>query len=106
MGGIQDTHSLKEAPFSLYRLRENGCIWDFSGQEKPPNRNNRQPENRSKTDGEAFYDSHRWKLSSFHVNRVIRKLKEFEFKTDLNWLPEHMSWDVETVREVTVSIGR
>ena len=39
---------------------------------------------------------------------VIRKLKEFEFtfKTDLNWLPEHMNWDVETVREVTVSIDR
>lgn len=24
---------------------------------------------------------------------VIRKLKEFQFKTDLNWLPENMSWD-------------
>ncbi len=40
------------------------------------------------------------------TSTVIRKLKEFEFKTDGNWLPEHMSWDVETVREVTVSIGR
>ena len=37
---------------------------------------------------------------------VIRKLKEFKFKANLNYLPEHMSWDVETVREVTVSIGR
>ena len=27
------------------------------------------------------------------TSTVIRKLKEFEFKTDLNWLPEHMSWD-------------
>lgn len=24
---------------------------------------------------------------------VIRKLKEFKFKTDLNWLPAHMNWD-------------
>ena len=40
------------------------------------------------------------------TSTVIRKLKEFKFKTDLNYLPEHMSWDVETVREVTVSIGR
>ncbi|MDW9259706.1 ISL3 family transposase [Streptococcus suis] len=27
------------------------------------------------------------------TSTVIRKLKEFEFKTDLNWLPTHMSWD-------------
>ncbi|WP_148881456.1 ISL3 family transposase [Streptococcus sp. Marseille-P7376] len=27
------------------------------------------------------------------TSTVIRKLKEFKFKTDLNWLPEHMSWD-------------
>ena len=40
------------------------------------------------------------------TSTVIRKLKEFKFKTDLNCLPEYMSWDVETVREVTVSIGR
>jgi len=40
------------------------------------------------------------------TSTVIRKLKEFKFKTDLNYLPENMSWDVETVREVTVSIGR
>ena len=40
------------------------------------------------------------------TSTVIRKLKEFEFTTDLNYLPEYMSWDVETVREVTVSIGR
>ena len=40
------------------------------------------------------------------TSTVIRKLKEFEFKANLNYLPEHMSWDVETVREVTVSIGR
>ena len=40
------------------------------------------------------------------TSTVIRKLKEFKFKANLNYLPEHMSWDVETVREVTVSIGR
>ena len=43
---------------------------------------------------------------SVSTSTVIRKLKEFKFKTDLNCLPEYMSWDVETVREVTVSIGR
>ena len=27
------------------------------------------------------------------TSTVIRKLKEFQFKTDLNWLPTNMSWD-------------
>ncbi|WP_162012126.1 ISL3 family transposase, partial [Streptococcus sp. S784/96/1] len=27
------------------------------------------------------------------TSTVIRKLKEFQFKTDLTWLPENMSWD-------------
>ena len=40
------------------------------------------------------------------TSTVIRKLKEFECKADLTCLTEYMSWDVETVREVTVSIGR
>ena len=26
-----------------------------------------------------------------YMSTVIRKLKEFEFKTNLNYLPEHMS---------------
>ena len=43
---------------------------------------------------------------SVSTSTVIRELKEFKFKTDPNCLPAHMSWDVETVREVTVSIGR
>ncbi|KXT71442.1 hypothetical protein SCRDD08_00089 [Streptococcus cristatus] len=30
---------------------------------------------------------------SVSTSTVIRKLKEFKFKTDLNWLPEHMSWE-------------
>ena len=30
---------------------------------------------------------------SVSTSTVIRKLKEFEFKTNLNYLPEHMSWD-------------
>ncbi|WP_162011269.1 ISL3 family transposase [Streptococcus sp. S784/96/1] len=27
------------------------------------------------------------------TSTVIRKLKEFQFKTDLTWMPENMSWD-------------
>ena len=27
------------------------------------------------------------------TSTVIRKLKEFKFKSDLNYLPEHMNWD-------------
>ena len=27
------------------------------------------------------------------TSTVIRKLKEFEFKADLNYLPTHMSWE-------------
>ena len=40
------------------------------------------------------------------TSTVIRKLNDFRFKHDFSRLPEIMSWDVETVRGVTVSIGR
>ena len=30
---------------------------------------------------------------SVSTSTVIRKLKEFKFKTNFNWLPEHMSWE-------------
>ncbi|KXT79705.1 Mobile element protein [Streptococcus oralis] len=40
------------------------------------------------------------------TSTVIRKLDGFCFKHDFSRLPEIMSWDVETVRGVTVSIGR
>ena len=40
------------------------------------------------------------------TSNVIRKLNDFRFKHDFTRLPEIMSWVVETVREVTVSIGR
>ena len=37
---------------------------------------------------------------------VIRKLNDFHFEHDFSRLPKIMSWDVETVRGATVSIGR
>jgi transposase len=40
------------------------------------------------------------------TSTVIRKLNNFHFKHDFSRLPEIMSWDVETVGGVTVSIGR
>ena len=40
------------------------------------------------------------------TSTVIRKLNDFHFKHDFSRLPEIMSWDVETVRGVTVLIGR
>ena len=40
------------------------------------------------------------------TSTVIRKLNDFRFKHDFSRLPEIMYWDVETVRGVTVSIGR
>ena len=40
------------------------------------------------------------------TSTVIRKLNDFHFKHDFSRLREIMSWDVETVREVTVAIGR
>ena len=40
------------------------------------------------------------------TSTVIRKLNDFHFEHDFSRLPEIMSWDVETVRGVTVSIGR
>lgn len=36
---------------------------------------------------------------SVSTSTVIRKLKEFKFKTDLNYLPEHMSWDEYTFKK-------
>ena len=43
---------------------------------------------------------------SISTSTVIRKLNDFHFECNFNHLPEIMSWDVETVRGVTVSIGR
>ena len=43
---------------------------------------------------------------SISTSTVIRKLNDFHFKHDFSRLPKIMSWDVETVRGVTVSIGR
>ena len=43
---------------------------------------------------------------SISTSTVIRKLNDFHFIHDFSRLPEIMSWDVETVRGVTVSIGR
>ncbi|VJY98625.1 degenerate transposase [Streptococcus pneumoniae] len=40
------------------------------------------------------------------TSTVIRKLNDSHFEHDFSRLPEIMSWDVETVRGVTVSIGR
>ncbi|KXT74278.1 Mobile element protein [Streptococcus sp. DD10] len=40
------------------------------------------------------------------TSTVIRKLNNFRFKHDFSHLPEIISWDVETVVGVTVSIGR
>ncbi len=37
---------------------------------------------------------------------VIRKFNDFHFEHDFSRLPKIMFWDFETVREVTVSIGR
>ncbi|WP_408605096.1 ISL3 family transposase, partial [Streptococcus pneumoniae] len=43
---------------------------------------------------------------SISTSTVIRKLNDSHFEHDFSRLPEIMSWDVETVRGVTVSIGR
>lgn len=43
---------------------------------------------------------------SISTSTVIRKLKGFRFKYDFSRLPKIMSWDDETVRVVTVAIGR
>ena len=59
----------------------------------------------SKTSWKNFYDRYCYQLS-ISTSTVIRKLNDFHFKHDFSRLPEIMSWDVETVRGVTVSIGR
>ena len=43
-------------------------------------------------------------LLSISTSTVIRKLNNFHFEHDFPRLPEIMSWDVETVRGVTVSL--
>ena len=40
------------------------------------------------------------------TSTVIRKLNDFHFEHNFSRLPEIMSWDVEIVRGVTVSIGK
>ena len=40
------------------------------------------------------------------TSTVIRKLNNFHFEHDFSRIPKIMSWDVETVWGVTVSIGR
>ena len=40
---------------------------------------------------------------SVSTSTVIRKLKEFKFKTDLNYLPTHMSWDVYSFKKGKMS---
>ena len=40
------------------------------------------------------------------TSTVIRKLNDFHFEHGFSRLPKIMSWVVETVRGVTVSIGR
>ena len=40
------------------------------------------------------------------TSTVIRKLNDFHFEHDFSHLPKIMTWDVETVRGVTVSIER
>ena len=39
------------------------------------------------------------------TSTVIRKLNDFRFEHDFSHLLKIMTWDVETVRGVTVSIG-
>mgnify|MGYP002743821584 CR=1 FL=1 len=43
---------------------------------------------------------------SISTSTVIRKLNDFHFECNFRNLPEIISWDIETVRGVTVSIGR
>ena len=43
---------------------------------------------------------------SISTSTVIRKINGFRFKYDFSRLPKIMSWEVETVRGVTVLIGR
>ena len=49
------------------------------------------------------YIAHQLAIST---STVIRKLNDFRFKHDFSRLREIMSWDVETVGGITVSIGR
>ncbi len=40
------------------------------------------------------------------TSTVIRKLKEFQFKTDLNCLPTNMSWDEYSLDEYSFKKGK
>ncbi|EJG43944.1 transposase [Streptococcus pneumoniae 2070109] len=43
---------------------------------------------------------------SISTSTVIRKLNDFHFECNFRNLPKIMSWDVETVRGVTVYKGK
>lgn len=40
---------------------------------------------------------------SISTTTVIRKLKEFKFRTDLSFLPTHMSWDEDSFKKGLMS---
>ena len=78
-------------------MRENSCRWDLSCQEKLPNHNHRQTKIAQKLIEKESLTAVAQSLA-VSTSIVIRKLKEFEFKTDLNWLPDHMSGESYSLR--------
>ena len=78
-------------------MRENSCRWDLSSQEKLPNHNHRQTKIAQKLIEKESLTAVAQSLA-VSTSIVIRKLKEFEFKTELNWLPDHMSGESNSLR--------
>ena len=89
----------------MLSVLKNGSCWDFSHQEESPNTSYHQPKDCSKVDWKTSMTDIAHQLA-ISTSTVIRKLNDFHFKHDFSRLREIMFWDVETVREVTVSIGR
>ena len=74
---------------------------DYEARSCPNCRNQMKNDDFQKTSMSAV--AHQLAIST---STVIRKLNDFCFKHDFSHLSEIISWDVETVRGVTVSIGR
>ena len=96
---------LKKSRFKCYQCSKTAVGRDFPSQEKLPNPSYHHQKIYQKLIEKTSMTNIAHQLSIL-TSTVIRKPNDLRFKHDFSRLPEIMSWDVETVKEVTVSIGR
>ncbi|EHD43243.1 transposase [Streptococcus pneumoniae GA43265] len=104
--GMPSRILLRKRRFKCYHCSKMMVAETTPGKEKSPNPSYHQPKNCSKVKLKKFTMTDIAHQLAISTSTVIRKLNDFHFECNLRNLPEIMSWEVETVRGVTVSIGR